>query len=240
MPWPYFIWKGTDCQDKDIVVTDYPPVTRPKERVSQVTVPGRQGTLLIPEVDDEPMYEAYLKTVTCCLLPDADIGQVMAWLSGAGTVIFGNEPEMIYTARIINQISFDKILRGNPHRRFSVPFYVQPLKAKASSGTETTLNSSGTQIVNPGDVIAHPRFAVYGSGDCSFTVEGRSETCNLSFGNNSILVIDSDAMICTNISGANRCSCMTSDYPLLNPGVNTITWEGSITKIIITGRWRWL
>ena len=61
-------------------------------------------------------------TIECTLLPDAQLQNVLFWLTGTGSVIFGNEPGMVYTARIVNQISFDKIMRGSDHLSFSVHF----------------------------------------------------------------------------------------------------------------------
>lgn len=240
MSWPYFIWKGTHSTEMDVIVTDYPPITKPKERVLQATVPGRQGDLLISEIEGEPMYEPYLRTVTCHLQPNADIRVVCNWLTGSGTVIFGNEPDRVYTARIINQISFDKILRGRGHRSFSVPFYCQPLKAQTPPEGVVTLTASGQQIWNPGDVIARPKYTVYGSDSGSFVSAGRSDVCSLVFGEDTALVIDSEAMMCMNLSGDNRNSRMLQEFPLLNPGWNTITWVNGITRIDIEGRWRWL
>ena len=236
----YFIWNGVNSQTKGIEVLDYPPVVKPQERITQVTVPGRQGDLMIPEKNDEPMFEPYLKTVTCCLMPGAGIHDAVAWLRGSGTVTFGNEPGMIYEARIINQISFEKIMRGHEHRKFAVPFFCQPLKAMAEASLPVTLNSSGSQIVNPGDVVSHPQWIVYGSGVCKFSVEGCSDECQIDIGNDGYLIVDSELMICTNGSGKNRCSRMRAEYPLLNIGTNTVNWEGSITKIVVQGRWRWL
>ena len=126
-----------------IAVNTYPPIVKPRERISQVTIPGRQGDLAIPESNGEPIYEAYLRTVECTLLPDAQLQNVLSWLTGTGSVIFGNEPGMVYTARIVNQISFDKIMRGREHRSFSVPFYCQPLKAAAETEEPVALTASG-------------------------------------------------------------------------------------------------
>ena len=240
MGWPYFIWKDTNSTDMGIAVNTYPPIVKPRERISQVTIPGRQGDLAIPESNGEPIYEAYLRTVECTLLPDAQLQNVLSWLTGTGSVIFGNEPGMVYTARIVNQISFDKIMRGREHRSFSVPFYCQPLKAAAETEEPVALTASGQRVWNPGDVIAHPKFTVSGSGTGSFSVSAQEEACTLVFGQDSALILDSDAMLCVNVQGANRCSRMTGDYPLLAPGWNTVTWEGGITGIRIEGRWRWL
>ena len=240
MSWPYFIWNGTHSTEMGIIVNEYPVITKPKERVLQATVPGRQGNLLISEVEGEPMYDPYLRSVLCYIRPNADVPGIIRWLTGSGTVIFGNEPDRVYTARIIDQIGFSKILRGRGHRSFSVPFFCQPLKAQTPPEGIITLTESGQKVWNPGDVIAHPRYTVYGSDSGSFVSAGRSDVCSLIFGDDSSLIIDTEALMCMNQAGENRNSRMLQEFPLLNPGWNTITWVNGITRIDIEGRWRWL
>ena len=101
---PYFLWNGVSSEDYGIMVSEYPAISRPKERVSQITIPGRSGVLMIPE-SDLPVYEPVLKTVTCWSRPDADIDLICARLKGSGSVVFGNEPNRSCDARIINQMT---------------------------------------------------------------------------------------------------------------------------------------
>ncbi len=89
------------------MVSEYPAISRPKERVNQITIPGRSGVLMLPE-SDLPVYEPVLRTAQCWVRPDADIDAICAWLQGSGSVVFGNEPDHSYDARIINQIEFSK------------------------------------------------------------------------------------------------------------------------------------
>ena len=46
---PYFLWNGVSSEDYGIMVSEYPAIARPKERVSQITIPGRDG-VLIPSI----------------------------------------------------------------------------------------------------------------------------------------------------------------------------------------------
>lgn len=53
------------CADYGLFVQQFPPVSRAKERVSTVTIPGRSGTLTLLQGDD--VYDAVTKTVTCAV-----------------------------------------------------------------------------------------------------------------------------------------------------------------------------
>ena len=123
------------------MVSEYPAISRPKERVSQITIPGRSGVLMLPE-NGLPVYEPVLRTAQCWVRPDADIDAICAWLQGSGSVVFGNEPDRSYDARIINQIDFSKILRGRGFRSFAVPFQCQPYKRLYPPAEDITLTAS--------------------------------------------------------------------------------------------------
>ena len=120
----YFIWNGTDCRDYGIHVTEQPPITIPSERSTQTNVPGRPGSLT--QLEGEDVYDDLLLTATCFISDPTQIPAIATWLKGAGTVTFANRTGGYYKARIANQISFEKVLRGNPHCTFAVNFRCYP------------------------------------------------------------------------------------------------------------------
>ena len=160
---PYFLWNGVSSEDYGIMVSERPAISRPKERVSQITTPGRSGVLMLPETD-LPVYEPVLRIAHWWVKPDADIDAICAWLQGSGSVVFGNELNRSYDARIINQIDFSKILRRPRFRSFAVHFQCQPYKRLYPSAEDIILTVSGMTIHKPGTVPAWPKFTLYGSG----------------------------------------------------------------------------
>ena len=46
-----FRWAGKLASEMGVVVTEQVEYTRPEERVEQITVPGRSGTLTVPGTD---------------------------------------------------------------------------------------------------------------------------------------------------------------------------------------------
>ncbi len=87
-------------------------------------LPGKPGSLTTLEGDD--VYDDLTLTATCFIRDPALIPSIAAWLKGGGTVTFANRPGGFYHARVSNQIPFEKILRGNPHRSFAVNFRCSP------------------------------------------------------------------------------------------------------------------
>ena len=234
---PYFLWKEQSSEDYGIVVSEYPNITRPKERVKQITIPGRSGVLILPE-GDLPVYEPSLRTVQCWVRPDADIERICAWLQGSGSVVFGNEPDRSYDARIINAIDFTIILRRRKYRSFAVPFQCQPFKRLYPPAEEITITASGTTISNPGTVSAWSKITVYGSGTITLnTYSGAVVLNSISNG----IVLDWEAQECTSLDGGTLLNeKVEGDPQYLPPGNSTITWTGTVTRAVIQPNWRFL
>lgn len=113
---------------------------------------------------DVHVYDDMVLTATCWLDDPTRIPEIAGWLKGAGKVTFATRPGGWYEARIANQISFERILRGNPHRSFAVNFRCKPFWH--GNNTETIeLTTSGSFVNNPGGICAEPIITVYGNGD---------------------------------------------------------------------------
>lgn len=234
---PYFEWNGQRSTAMGIVVREYPPITRPNERVSQVTIPGRSGTLTRTE-NDIPVYSAYVRSIECYMLPDADQEAVFSWLEGSGDLIFGNEPDRVYKSRVSAPIELRKIVRGRKHRSFTLSFTVQPVKYMFPAPATVEFTTTGGTLVNPGNHPAHPLVRVEGSGDITLMVAGQMVNIHALSGG---VVLDWGAMILTDLDGALLPYGKVEGGPQrLFPGVNGIHWTGSVTKVVITPRWAYL
>ena len=148
-------------------MTEQPPITIPSERSTQTNVPGRPGSLT--QLEGEDVYDDLLLTATCFISDPTQIPAIATWLKGAGTVTFANRTGGYYKARIANQISFEKVLRGNPHCTFAVNFRCYPF-FYADAAADITVTTSGTIITNPGSVYSEPILTVTGSGNITLMV----------------------------------------------------------------------
>lgn len=232
---PYFTFKGTDSRTKNIIVNEYPPRILPKSRTTEITVPGRDGSLTI----DEGAYDNIVLTCDCTALPLCDIEQLSAWLRGSGDLVFGHYSNRSIRARVDAQISFDKLMRGKAHRGFTIPFVCQPGRYVYPPVADIAVTESGT-ITNPGTMPAEPKITVVATGEITLTV-GNSIMLIEGPETEWTLVIDSELMDCFDGSMTIlRNDWMTGDFPLLKPGANAVNWEGTVTSVTITPRWRYL
>lgn len=229
----WFEWNGVRCTEYGIHVAEHPPITIPAERVSFTDVPGRAGSLTTLEGED--VYDDLLLTVNCFIDSADRIPEIASWLKGSGTVTFANRQGGFYFARVSNQIPFEKILRGNPHRSFSVIFRCKPFFYFQNVEPLNLLESSGV-ITNPGSVYSEPLITVYGTGEISLMIG--STILELDGIDGSITM---DSQLQEAYSGENLLNhCMTGEFPRFAPGHNAYSWSGEVTNIVIEPRWRTL
>ena len=228
----WFEWNGVRSTDLGIRVTELPPITLPAERVSFVDVPGRAGSLAVAE--DEDVYEDLLLTATCVVQNMERLDEVAAYLKGSGRVSFANREGGFYYARIVNQIPFETILRGNPHRRFAVNFRCKPFFYLDDSPTYTLTKM--TFLTNPGAVRAEPVITVYGSGDITLIV---GMTIVELTGVNGSITLDTPRMeaYCGNVSANMK---VNGEYPMLGVGATAVSWTGNVSRVTVQPNWRTL
>lgn len=136
------IWKGVPSTDiKGLLICELPPITKPEMRVKETVIDGRDGSII-----EELGYSAYEKTVAIGLHGEYDINEVIKYFTGEGDLVFSNEPDKVYTAKISGRIDYNRLVR---FRQASITFKVQPFKYKYNelfSETQTA-TASGTNLV---------------------------------------------------------------------------------------------
>ena len=230
----WFEWNGTRCTEYGVYVMEQPALTVPSERATTTTIPGGPGSLTTLEGDD--VYDDLVLTANCLVRDPAQIPTIAAWLKGGGTVSFANRPGGFYYARISNQIPFEKILRGNPHRSFAVNFRCSPPFWYVEHPAEVTMTNSSAVLENPGSVYSEPIIHVYGTGDVTLIVNDcfvELEAIEDSIILNSVIkeAYKGETLLNDHMEG---------DFPVLKPGTNLISWSGDATRIVIEPNWRYL
>ena len=226
----WFEWNDVRCTEYGIHVLEQPPVMIPSERVTFTDVPGRSGSLTQLEGDD--VYDDMVLTATCLIADPSRIPEIAAWLRGSGTVTFANRQGGFYHAHVVNQIPFEKILRGNPHRSFAINFRCKPFWY-LSDVKPITLTTSGSFITNPGCVASEPVTTVYGSGEITLMVGMTITELEIT----DKITLDTSLMEAYSGSTSMN-SCMSGDFPSLLPGKNAVSWSGNVSRVKIQPNWR--
>lgn len=135
-------WKGVPSTTiPSLLICELPPISKPRMRTKETVIDGRDGSII-----EELGYESYTKTIVIGLRSDFDINEVIKYFTGEGDLVFSNELDKVYKARIVEGIDFERLIR---FKRASVKFLCQPFKYKRDEVFKETevATASGTSIV---------------------------------------------------------------------------------------------
>ena len=228
------IWKDKDSEEiTGLLICELPPITKPKLKVKETHIDGVDGSLY-----EELGYETYTKTIKIGLKNNYDIDEIIDYFSGEGNLILSNEFDKYYKARIVDSIDYEKLLR---FRTADIKFRVQPFKYSNEEGVKTfdITNETSINVYNNGNLKSKPIIKITGSGTIEFKQENVSIFSYTFPENDTYVVIDSDkqdAYVETTLKNRS----MNGEFPIFKIGKNTISWTGTITKIEISNRSRWL
>ncbi len=229
----YIIWKGINSRTVGITVTELPEIVLPEERVTFTDVPGLSGSLT--QIEGTDVYKDITLAVKC-YCPDptpAAVGEVAAYFRGSGRLELPSRLDGYYEARVINQIPFTKILRGNAPRTFTVNFRCKPF-LRLYSGEDEQEITSGSFLLNPSGIQAKPLITVTGSGDITLLVGTRMIQLT---GIENGITLDSELQEAYYGSTLLNTK-MTGEFPLLGAGNTAISWTGgNVTSVSVTPRW---
>jgi predicted phage tail component-like protein len=229
----YIIWNNKDSREiKGLLISELPPITKPNMRVKETVIDGVDGSII-----EELGYESYDKSIIIGLKIGADVDKIIEFFTGNGEIVFSNEPDKYYIARIIKNIDYERMLR---YRVANVTFRVQPFKYnRVEVAREATSERQSMIVENLGNHTAKPLITISGSGTVELTVNGNL-VCRYTFpsGENTVL-LDSekqDAYWENTLKNRN----MIGDFPIFEKGNNVVAWSGSVESIRIKKYSRWL
>lgn len=228
------IWNGIDSSEiQGLIITDIPPISKPKMRTSITKIDGRDGDIV-----ENLGYESYTKSIGIGLARNYDIDQVMKYFNGTGTLVISNEPDKVYNSTIIDKIDYERLIR---FKKATVKFYTQPYKYLKDEITTVRTISTQTSldITNHGLEISKPIIKLYGTGTIEIAVNGINIFKYTFPENEDHVVINSlDEEAYYNSEFRNR--NMIGEFPKLEVGVNRISWSGNLTRIEVQPKSRWL
>lgn len=227
----YFIWNGTRSTDYGIHVSQMPGRIIPAERETTIKIPGRSGS--VTKLEGESVYDDIVLAFTCWIDRESRIDTIIPWLRGNGILVTGNRPDGYYNARIANQISFDKILRGNPQREFTVNFRCNPM-FYLNASSAITLTQSGTFLQNIGTIYAEPVLKVTLTADAQISV---GSTIFQLQGTTGEITVDTPRLECRK-GVLNAGGNMVGSFPVIPKAGAYVNWTGGVSRIVVTPNWR--
>ena len=144
----------------------------------------------------------------------------------------------MYIDIIYDDVDYERLLQM---RKATIKFHVQPfkyLKDESKVSLNVTTQKS-VQVTNEGLEVSKPIFVLEGSGTIEIAVNG-SNIFKYTFpsGENKVTInsLEEEAYL----DGVYKNRNMLGEFPKLEVGKNTISWTGTLSKIEIEPKSRWL
>ena len=230
----YVIFKGVNSNTySNLLISELPCISKPELRVDTTEIDGKDGDII-----DELGYASYDKTLKIALKSSENIDEIIKFFSGSGNIVFSNEPDKYYKAYIYEQIDFERLLR---FKEADITIHVQPFKylLNEEDVVLNITNQTSLTVNNQGLEKSKPILKLYGSGTITVSLNGLTAFTVTIDEDDDYIVIDSmeeEAYNDTELKNRN----MSGEFPLLETGNNTISWTGSLTKMEVTPKSRWL
>lgn len=123
-----FAFRGRHSSEFSIGFRSVDRTVLPKRRVSEITIPGRSGTY---ELDTNEFEKREIAGIIGIMNESnfeelrKKVREIAYWLSGTGKLIFDDEPDKYYQARIRNQVDIVQ-LTMQPKATAKIEFSCQP------------------------------------------------------------------------------------------------------------------
>lgn len=240
-------FNGVDLSLNNIFVQHYPLMGAPLRRQTAISGVAHRNAVFDEKEYDNVEVELSFVIVANTFEELSDRRSILFKTLDVGGYVpvkISPDPFVYYMYRTsdMKETLFD----SNPSnwiRVITVTFSRDPFKYY-DSVNDITVSTSGTTVNNPGNYNSLPKITIYantGTGTSNVTINGVIQLKNVS-GN---IVLDSMLKDAYWIDGDGKyvngnASMIKPYFPELQPKLNAITFDSTVSKIVITPRWRTL
>lgn len=216
-------------RDFQLCLVERPDIPTAKQKIQTIEVPGRDGPLTKKEGFEDVSFKLLFN-----LLEDYNIKpllrKIKAWLMQSKILSFTDDD--VY--RKIKQVEIGDINNEiEEYGMFEVNFVADPYEYAIMQPFEVT---APVTLANYGTYAALPKLTIYGTGDITIYVNGTSFQLK---GVKDSIIVDSDLKEA--YSGTMPMNDhMIGKFPVLDPGEVEIKWNGTVKKIELEARWRYI
>lgn len=215
-----------------LLIQELGDLTKPAKRTDRTEIDGRDG-----DISDDLGYESYKKTLKVGLYGGFDIDEIINYFDGAGDLILSNEPTKKYTARVDDNIDFERLIR---FREGKVSFIVQPFK-KLVDEDAVTGSVAPLTVENQGFKTSKPIITIVADADEVVALKVNDITvCTVTMPAEGTITLDTEALNAYNTAGDKNQHVVGAIDFELDSGENEIDWTGTVTSVTITPNSRWL
>ena len=209
-----------------------PSIASAEKKYETTEVDGRDGSLTRFLGYDDLKFSLNFN-----ILFQSDIKQKLREIKGvlaqASTLSFDDSPNFFYKIKQAQISETESVIKASGV--FNVDFVAEPYEYEKTSLTSYT--TKPISLTNQTTTTALPVIKMYGTGTVVLSVNGTGITLT---GLTSSIVLDSELQEAYTGLTTNMNSNMNGNFPVFKTGSNSITWTGTVTKVEIDPKWRWL
>lgn len=210
-------------------LTERPEIPTAEQEVEYIEVEGRNGSLVrkmhFKDVT-QPFTFSFLEKTNV----RQKVRQIRAWLSDKEKLSFSDDPGIF---RLIKHIVIQSTINDiNVYGRMSLDITFDPFEYIEVN--PITLTNTGN-VNNPGTYFSNPKITLYGTGNLSITVNGQRTELKSVDGH---ITLDCELQE-AHKNGSSLNNRMVGKFPSFKVGLNTISWTGSVSRVVIEPRWRY-
>lgn len=232
-------FKGVQSTAYQVKVMDEEVYVRAEARGISHTAAGRSGDLWQSDNSSETVdIKRRLR------FPRSQLDAVAAWLNGSGLLRFSTSPNRAWDARAVKSFEVKAVVPGADWlMETTVTWTCQPFRQLYPAANPITITTSGTLLEAQGTALALPKIEIYGSGDFMLSIGRDAMYFNDISGG---VIVDSELQDALTLDGAGLLNNnVGGDFFEIDPTyTNTVNWTlesgASVTKVIITPRWRYI
>lgn len=225
-------FNGVSSLDLGVAISGEGSYNAPSRDQSVITIPGKNGSLIIDNGRFNNITVRYPAFVVGNLPVNA--ADIRAWLlspRGYARLEDDYHPDEYRLAVYSGSVDFSTTA-WNQHGEMKLAFNCKPQRFLTSGEASVSINS-GDSITNPTPYDALPIITVTGTGSGTLSVAGTTVSFDGLTGG---IVLDCEAQDAS-YGGLNANALMTGAFPVLPSGTSTILFTGGITAVSITPRW---
>lgn len=243
----WFEFKNVRSTSLGILMTDMPQRTIAARNLTREKVAGRSGRIRT----SDGSFDDITLQLKFDARDESKLRQIDALLTGSGKLRFSDEPELVYDACIEAAPSRQSIRPRFGGQTYSVKFVCAPFRSLHTAASDIEKTVSGETISNPGTAPSLPRVKIAGSGSFSLTIG--AQTMFFEGVSDGGIIIDSQIGDVFTYDGALLANDKAAgELFAIQPGTNAVSWveggtddegqavSGSVTKVTITPRWRYI
>lgn len=242
----WFSFKGIKNGAIGVYLLSLPKRTKPKVKGKSLSVAGRNGDIWMPDGS----YDVISVKIDLAIPNTLDgnaLSAVNDWLNGSGELIFSDEPNRAYHARVDKPISYQTFIKRTTSQKFTVDFTCQPFKYLYPAEPTITTTAMTYTLQNPLLAESAPLIKITTTSTADFTLslEQDSETvwsADFSGVPTGGIVIDSELLDAFSLDyNAFYNAYMSGEFPKIPVGESVLRCavdSGTVSKIEITPRWR--